>query len=44
MRLMFGELGDKLLLGSLRVLPQRLQDAGFRFEFADAESALKDLL
>lgn len=44
MRLMFGELGDKLLLGSLRVLPQRLQDAGFKFQFDNAESALKDLL
>lgn len=43
MRLAFGELGDKLLLGSLRVLPQRLQEAGFKFQFADAESALKDL-
>jgi uncharacterized protein (TIGR01777 family) len=44
MRLAFGELGDKLLLGSLRVVPQRLLDAGFKFRFPDAESALKDLL
>lgn len=44
MRLVFGELGDKLLLGSQRVLPQRLQEAGFNFQFAGAESALKDLL
>ncbi len=44
MRLAFGELGDKLLLGSQRVAPQRLQQAGFKFQFADAESALKDLL
>lgn len=44
MRLAFGELGDKLLLGSQRVLPQRLQEAGFKFQFADAESALRDLL
>ena len=44
MRLAFGELGDKLLLGSQRVLPQRLQQAGFKFQFADAESALRDLL
>jgi hypothetical protein len=44
MRLAFGELGDKLLLGSQRVLPQRLLEAGFKFQFGDAESALKDLL
>jgi hypothetical protein len=44
MSLAFGELGDKLLLGSQRVLPQRLQEAGFKFQFADAGNALKDLL
>ena len=44
MRLIFGELGDSLLLGSQRVLPQRLLEAGFKFQFADAESALNDLL
>ncbi len=44
MQLIFGELGKLLLLGSQRVLPQRLQEAGFKFQFADAESALKDLL
>ncbi len=44
MRLAFGELGDKLLLGSLRVLPQRLREAGFVFQYPDADSALEDLL
>lgn len=44
MRLLFGELGDKLLLGSQRVMPQRLRETGFQFKFADAESALRDLL
>lgn len=44
MQLIFGELGELLLLGSQRVLPQRLLDAGFKFQFADAESALNDLL
>lgn len=44
MHLVFGELGDKLLLGSQRVLPQRLQENGFKFQFGDAESALRDLL
>lgn len=44
MRLAFGDLADKLLLSSQRVVPQRLQEAGFKFHFPDAESALKDLL
>ena len=44
MRLAFGDLGDKLLLSSQRVMPARLQAAGFKFKFADAGSALKDLL
>jgi uncharacterized protein (TIGR01777 family) len=43
MRLALGELGDKLLLGSQRIAPQRLQEAGFKFKFGDAESAAKDL-
>jgi NAD dependent epimerase/dehydratase family enzyme len=43
-RLLFGELGDSLLLGSQRVLPRRLLDAGFEFQFGEAASALKDLL
>jgi hypothetical protein len=44
MQLIFGELGNLLLLGSQRVIPQRLLDAGFQFQFGDAESALEDLL
>ncbi len=44
MRLVFGQLGELLLLGSQRVMPQRLQQAGFQFQYADAESALTDLL
>ncbi len=44
MQLIFGELGNLLLLGSQRVIPQRLLDAGFKFQFGDAESALRDLL
>ena len=44
MQLIFGELGRLLLLGSQRVLPQRLLEAGFKFQFADAKGALEDLL
>jgi hypothetical protein len=43
LRLAFGrQLADELLLGSLRVLPARLLDAGFRFEDPDLESALHE--
>ena len=44
MQLIFGELGDALLLGSQRVLPQCLLEAGFKFQFANAEDALRDVL
>lgn len=42
-RLMMGELGSVLLEGQ-RVLPKRLLEAGFRFEFPEIAKALEDLL
>jgi uncharacterized protein (TIGR01777 family) len=43
LRLAFGrQFADELLLGSLRVLPGRLVDAGFRFEDPDIEGALHE--
>ena len=39
--MVFGEMGDALLLASTRVLPKRLEDAGFEFKYADLKSALK---
>jgi uncharacterized protein (TIGR01777 family) len=42
--LLFGEMGDRLLLHGQRVYPKRLIDLGFKFEFEDLESALKNLL
>ena len=41
--LLFGEMGREALLEGQRVVPQRLLDAGFQFEFSDLQSALKDL-
>ena len=35
MRLAVGEMADALLLSSIRVVPARLQDSGFRFEDTD---------
>ena len=40
-KFLFGEMGETLLLEGTRVLPKRLQDAGFEFQFANLEDALK---
>lgn len=40
MRAMVGEMADELLLTGQRVLPQRLLDAGFSFQYPDIDSAL----
>jgi hypothetical protein len=43
-RLMFGEMADELLLGSCRVTPTRLKEAGFTFSHATVKDALKAAL
>jgi uncharacterized protein len=43
-RLLFGEMGEELLLFSTRVLPARLKSTGFRFQHPELEGALRDLL
>lgn len=43
-RLVLGEMADDLLLGSTRVLPERLQQNGFEFQHPDLESALRAVL
>jgi NAD dependent epimerase/dehydratase family enzyme len=40
-RLLFGEMGEALLLAGQRVLPARLEAAGFRFQHPDLETALR---
>ncbi len=44
LRLVFGEMADAALLGSTRVVPQRLLELGFEFHHPDLESALRDVL
>jgi uncharacterized protein len=39
--LVFGEMGDALLLDSTRVVPKRLLEAGYKFQFTELEPALK---
>jgi uncharacterized protein (TIGR01777 family) len=39
--MLLGEMGDALLLSSTRVLPKRLEDAGFEFRYPDLKQALE---
>jgi uncharacterized protein (TIGR01777 family) len=40
--LMFGEMGEALLLDSTRVVPKRLEKAGFKFNFPDLKKAIEN--
>jgi NAD dependent epimerase/dehydratase family enzyme len=44
LKLLLGDLAEALLLQGAFVLPVRAQAMGFRFRFATAKAALKDLL
>jgi uncharacterized protein (TIGR01777 family) len=39
--MIFGEMGDALLLASTKVLPKRLEDAGFEFKYPDLRPAIE---
>lgn len=43
-RLIFGEMANDLLLGSCRVAPKKLMNAGYTFLHTDLQAALKNLL
>jgi uncharacterized protein len=43
MKIIFGEMADVILEGS-RISPGKIIDAGYRFEFPDLSSALKDVI
>jgi len=43
-RLIFGEMGEELFLGSQRVEPARLLATGYRFQYPDLRGALKEIL
>jgi uncharacterized protein (TIGR01777 family) len=43
LKILLGEMSD-LLLGGQRVMPERLEKAGFEFKFKSLEQALKDVL
>jgi uncharacterized protein len=44
LKTMLGEMAQPLLLDGQKVIPQKLLDAEFRFEFPNLEAALKDIL
>jgi uncharacterized protein (TIGR01777 family) len=44
LRLMVGEMADELLLNGQRVLPARLLEAGFEFDFPQLAEALADIV
>ena len=43
-RLLFGEMAEEILLTGARVIPARLMDAGFQFEYADLQAAIRKVL
>jgi uncharacterized protein len=43
-KLLFGEMGETLLLQGNRVVPKRLQEAGFEFKYTDLETAFRAVL
>jgi hypothetical protein len=43
-KMMFGEMGETLLLQGCRVLPKRLQENGFNFKYANLDEALQSVL
>jgi len=44
LRLVFGEMADRTLLSSARVLPARLVESGYRFAYPALEGALRSML
>ncbi len=43
-KLMFGEMGETLLLQGCRVIPKRLQELGYKFKYENLEDAFKAVL
>lgn len=43
-KMIFGEMGDKLLLNGAAVYPKKLSDSGYEFQFKTIEAALENIL
>ncbi len=44
LRLLLGEMADELILASARVIPERLRESGYRFQFTFLEEGLRQVL
>lgn len=44
LKLALGDMAEEMLLGSIAVAPQKLQDSGFEFHYSSLEPALRHLL
>lgn len=44
LKLLFGEMGEELLLKGNRAIPKKLLDAGYTFRYPELEPALKEML
>ena len=44
LKLLLGEMAEELLLSGQRVIPKKILAAGYEFQYADLEDALRDLL
>ena len=43
-KILFGQMGEELLLQGQQVIPRKVQDSGFKFQYPLLTNALSDLL
>jgi len=43
-KLLMGQMGEELLLAGKRILPKKISDAGYNFQYQKLEDALKNVL
>ena len=43
-KLLFGEMGETLLLEGARVIPRKLEQIGFKFQYPDLKEALEHVI
>ena len=43
-KLLFGQMGEELLLAGKQIVPKKMTQAGFQFKYSRLENALKDIL
>ena len=43
-KLMFGQMGEELLLAGQRVIPDKISKAGYAFKYADLDGALREVV